>query len=238
VPFDVREVVARVVDGSRFLEFKPLYGPTLVCGWADVGGWRVGLLGNNGVLHRESAEKGAQFIELCNQSNTPLLFFQNITGFMVGREAEAAGIIKAGAKLINAVSNSTVPAITMMIGGSYGAGNYAMMGRAYDPRFVFSWPNHRIAVMGPEQLAGTLEIVKRQSAAKKGVPVDEKELAMMKGMLVGKVEVESTCWQATGRLFDDGVIDPRDTRAVLILALSAITSAPVAGTTAFGTFRH
>jgi acyl-CoA carboxylase subunit beta len=237
-PFDIREVVARIVDGSRFLPFKPRYGPTLVTGFAEIGGFRVGILGNNGVLHGPSAEKGAQFIQLCNQQRTPLLFLQNITGFMVGRDAEAGGIIKAGAKMINAVSNSTVPAITLMVGGSYGAGNYAMAGRAYDPRFVFSWPNHRIAVMGPEQLAGVIEIVKRQSAARKGQPVNEEQLAMMKQMLAGKVEHESTCWQATGRLFDDGVIDPRDTRTVLTLALEAVHMAPVRGTHAWGVFRH
>ncbi|MFT4624336.1 MAG: acetyl-CoA carboxylase carboxyltransferase component [Myxococcota bacterium] len=238
VPFDCREVIARVVDGSRFHEFKALYGSTLVTGWAEIGGYRVGVLGNNGVLHADSAEKGAQFIQLCNQSDTPLLFLQNITGFMVGRDAEARGIIKAGAKLINAVSNSTVPAITVMIGGSYGAGNYAMMGRAYEPRFLFTWPNHRIAVMGPEQLAGVLEIVKRDSAARKGKPVDEAQLAMLTQMLVGKVEHESTCWAATGRLWDDGVIDPRDTRTVLLQALATVHDAPVAGTLTWGTVRH
>jgi acetyl-CoA carboxylase carboxyltransferase component len=238
VPFDAREVIARVVDGSRFHEFKPAYGPTLVCGFAELAGWRIGVLANNGVLVRESAEKGAQFVQLCNQSDTPLLFLQNITGFMVGRQAERDGIIKAGAKLIDAVSNSTVPALTLMIGGSYGAGNYAMMGRAYQPRFLFSWPNHRIAVMGPEQLGGTLEIVKREAAAKRGVAVDENEVATLKKMLVGKVEHESTALAATGRLWDDGIVDPRDTRAVLTLALSAALSQPVAGTSAWGTFRH
>jgi acetyl-CoA carboxylase carboxyltransferase component len=237
-PFDVREVIARLVDGSRFSEFKPLYGSTLVCGFADLAGWRVGILGNNGVLFDDSANKGAQFIQLCNQSDTPLLFLQNITGFMVGQQAEQQGIIKAGAKLINAVSNSTVPAITLMIGGSYGAGNYAMMGRAYQPRFLFSWPNHRIAVMGPEQLAGVLDLVKRQAAARKGVEVNEEQLTMLKKMLAGKVEHESTAWSATGRLFDDGVIDPRDSRTVLALALSAIHTAPVRGTATWGTFRH
>ncbi|MCB9689852.1 MAG: acyl-CoA carboxylase subunit beta [Alphaproteobacteria bacterium] len=238
VPFDVREVIARVVDGSAFLEFKPAYGSTLVCGWAEIGGYRIGILGNNGVLFAESANKGAQFVELCNQSHTPLLFLQNITGFMVGRQAEESGIIKAGAKMINAVSNSTVPAITLMIGGSYGAGNYAMMGRAYRPRFLFSWPNHKIAVMGPEQLAGVLDLVKREAAARKGEAVDEQQLAMMKQMLAGKVELESTCWSSTGRLWDDGVIDPRDTRDVLILALRTVHTAPVEGTQAYGTFRH
>jgi len=237
-PFDCREVIARIVDGSRFLEFKPAYGSTLVCGWAELMGQRIGILGNNGILFAESANKGAHFIQLCNQQGVPLLFLQNITGFMVGRAAEEAGIIKAGAKLINAVSNSTVPAITLMIGGSYGAGNYAMMGRAYRPRFLFTWPNHRIAVMGPDQLAGVLEIVKRESAARKGKEVNEQELAMLKQMLVGKVTHESTCWSATGRLFDDGVIDPRDTRVVLSLALEAIRHAPISGASQWGTFRH
>ncbi|MCB9664724.1 MAG: acyl-CoA carboxylase subunit beta [Alphaproteobacteria bacterium] len=237
-PFDVREVIARVVDGSRFHEFKPRYGSTLVCGHAELWGWRIGILANNGVLFTESANKGAHFLQLCNQTGTPVLFLQNITGFMVGRDAEAGGIIKAGAKLVNAVSNSTVPLLTLMVGGSYGAGNYAMAGRAYEPRFLFSWPNHRIAVMGPEQLAGVLDLVKRQAAAKVGKPVDEEELAMLKQMLVGKVERESTAWYATGRQWDDGVIDPRDTRTVLGLALSAVHSAPVEGTSAWGTFRH
>lgn len=237
-PFDAREVIARVVDGSRFSEFKSGYGPTLVCGFAELAGYRVGILANNGILFSESANKAAQFIMLCNQSDTPLLFLQNITGFMVGSAAERDGIIRAGAKMINAVSNSTVPAITLMIGGSYGAGNYAMMGRAYQPRFLFTWPNHRIAVMGPDQLAGVLDLVKREAAAKKGKEVNEQELAMMKQMLVGKVEYDSTCWAATGRVFDDGVIDPRDTRTVLAMALSAIHSAPVKGTTSWGTFRH
>ena len=239
VPFDAREVIARLVDGSRFSEFKPLYGSTLVTGYAELAGYRVGVLANNGILHADSANKGAQFIQLCNQTHTPLLFLQNITGFMVGRAAEEAGIIKAGAKLINAVSNSTVPAVTIMIGGSYGAGNYAMMGRAYRPRFLFTWPNHRIAVMGPEQLAGVVDIVKRDAAAKAGKPVNEEELDGLKAMLAGKVEYESTCWAATGRLFDDGVIDPRSTRDVLALALRIIhDGAAPEGTSTWGTFRH
>ena len=238
VPFDAREVIARIVDGSRFHEFKPAYGSTLVTGFADLGGWRVGIIANNGILFSESANKGAQFIQLCNQSDTPLLFLQNITGFMVGSAAEHGGIIKNGAKLINAISNSTVPAITVMIGSSYGAGNYAMMGRAYQPRFIFTWPNHKIAVMGPEQLAGVLDIIRRQAAARRGKEVDEKQLAMMKQMLAGKVEHESSCWSSTGRLWDDGVIDPRHTRPVLIQALSAIHSNTVQGTTSWGTVRH
>jgi acetyl-CoA carboxylase carboxyltransferase component len=238
VPFEAREVIARVVDGSVFDEFKPQYGTTLVCGFAAIGGFRVGVLANNGVLFSESANKGAQFIQLCNQASIPLLFLQNITGFMVGRDVEASGIIKNGAKLINAVSNSTVPAITLMIGSSYGAGNYAMMGRAYQPRFLFSWPNHKIAVMGAEQLAGVLDLVKREAAAKRGDTVNEAELAMMKQMLSGKVELESTCWSSTGRLWDDGVIDPRDTRTVLRIALESIHTAPVAGARQWGVFRH
>lgn len=238
VPFDLREVIARVVDGSRFLEFKPLYGPTLVTGWAEIGGHRIGILANNGVLFSESANKGAQFVQLCNQSGTPLLFLQNITGFMVGQAAEEDGIIKAGAKMINAVSNSTVPAITVMVGGSYGAGNYAMMGRAYHPRFLFTWPNHKIAVMGPDQLAGVLDIVRRDAAARKGEVVDEAQLSTMKQMLAGKVAHESSVWSSTGRLWDDGVIDPRDTRTVLKLALAVIHQTPITGTSSWGTFRH
>ncbi len=237
-PFDPREVLARVVDDSRFLAFKPDYGATLVCGWAEIAGWRVGVLANHGVLDADAAHKGAQFIQLCDQASTPLLFLQNTTGFMVGQAAERGGIIKAGAKLVNAVSNAGVPAITVMIGASYGAGNYAMMGRAYRPRFLFTWPNHRIAVMGAEQLAGVLERVKRDAAARRGKPVNEEELAMLKGMLVGKVEHESAATYATSRLWDDGILDPRQTREALALALRAIHTAPVAGAGRWGTFRH
>lgn len=238
VPFDAREVIARLVDGSRFHEFKPEYGATLVTGWASVHGFPVGLLANQGVLFSESAEKGAQFIQLCNQKDVPILFLQNITGFMVGSRYEQGGIIKHGAKLINAVSNSTVPAITLMMGASFGAGNYGMCGRAYAPRFLFSWPNHRIAVMGGEQLAGVLEIVKRDAAAKTGQPVNEDELAMMKMMLTQQIDAESNAYYATARLWDDGIIDPRDTRDVVGLCLSAAHTAPVAGTMAYGVFRH
>ena len=173
VPFDVREILARIVDGSRFEEFKASYGAQLVCGWASLGGYPIGIVANNGILFSEEAQKGAQFIQLCNRSDTPILFVQNITGFMVGTRYEQGGIIKDGAKLINAVSNSTVPHLTLMVGASYGAGNYAMAGRAYDPRFVFTWPNHRIAVMGPKQLAGVLSIVRRNAAEAAGRPFDE-----------------------------------------------------------------
>ncbi len=238
VPFDAREVIARLVDGSRFSEFKPLYGRSLVCGWAHLHGFPIGILANNGILFSESAQKGAQFIELCNQSNVPLVFLQNITGFMVGKKYEQEGIIKHGAKLINAVSNSTVPAITIMIGASYGAGNYAMCGRAYAPRFLFTWPNHRIAVMGGKQLAGVLEIIQRDAATKRGEVVDEQKLAMGKLMIEAQLDKESDPYFATARLWDDGIIDPRDTRTVLAISLSAAYNAPVVGTTSWGVFRH
>ncbi len=238
VPFDVREVIARIADGSKFEDFKPLYGTTLVTGWARIHGFMVGILANNGVLISESAEKGAQFIQLCNQQNIPLLFLQNITGFMVGRHYEERGIIRAGAKLINAVSNSTVPAITVMIGSSYGAGNYAMCGRAYEPRFLFTWPNHRIAVMGGQQLAGVMDIIKRDAAARSGVPIDEEKQAMAKMMLEAQIEKESDPYFATARLWDDGIIDPRETRTVLAIALSAAYQRPFKGTMEWGVFRH
>ena len=238
VPFDAREVIARIVDGSRFSEFKPLYGSTLVCGWAHVHGHPVGILANNGILFTDSSNKGAQFIQLCNQSDVPLLYLQNITGFMVGTKVEQEGIIKAGAKLINAVSNSTVPAITIMMGASYGAGNYGMCGRAYEPRFLFTWPNHRIAVMGGKQLAGVLDLVKREAAAKKGLEVDEQQLNVAKQMIEGQVDNESDAFFASARLWDDGIIDPRDTRDVVGLCLSTTYNAPVAGTTSWGVFRH
>ena len=224
-PFEVREVIARIVDGSELEEFKPLYGSQLVCGFGHLHGYPVGVLANNGILFSEESQKGAQFIQLCNRSDTPLLFLQNITGFMVGTRYEQRGIIKDGAKLINAVSNSTVPHLTLMIGASYGAGNYGMSGRAYDPRFVFTWPNHRIAVMGPKQLAGVMNIVTKGR--------DPDGVAALES----QVEQESTALYATGRLWDDGIIDPRDSRTVLGVALSAAHSAHVAGTERFGVWR-
>jgi acetyl-CoA carboxylase carboxyltransferase component len=236
-PFDVKEVIARVVDGSRFHEFKPTYGTTLVTGYAHVHGFPVGIVANNGVLFSESSEKGAQFIQLCNQTDTPIVFLQNITGFMVGRRYEEGGIIKDGAKLINAVSNSTVPHLTVMIGASYGAGNYGMSGRAYDPRFVFSWPNHRIAVMGPEQLAGVLSIVRRAAAARAGEAFDEAADQALRQMVQRQIETESYAFYATARVWDDGIIDPRDTRTVLGLCLSAVHSNVIEGTTRYGVFR-
>ncbi len=238
VPFEVREVIARIVDGSRFAEFKPTYGTTLVTGFAHIHGFPVGILANNGILFSESAGKGAQFINLCNQQDIPLVFLQNITGFMVGRSYEEGGIIRNGAKMINAVSNSTVPAITIMIGSSYGAGNYAMMGRAYQPRFLFTWPNHRIAVMGPQQLAGVLDIIKRDAAARAGKQVDEAQLAALKQAVEQQIETESDPFFATARLWDDGIIDPRDTRTVLAVCLSAAYGRKVEGTMTWGVFRH
>jgi acetyl-CoA carboxylase carboxyltransferase component len=236
-PFDVKEIIARIVDGSRFHEFKPTYGTTLVTGYAHVHGYPVGILANNGILFSESSEKGAQFIQLCNATNTPIIFLQNITGFMVGSRYEQGGIIKDGAKLINAVSNSTVPHVTIMVGASYGAGNYGMAGRAYDPRFVFSWPNHRIAVMGPEQLAGVLSIVRRQAAERAGQPFNEEEDAMVRQMVQGQIEKESYAFFATARVWDDGIIDPRDTRTVLGISLSAVHNNVIEGTEGYGVFR-
>ncbi len=238
VPYDPREVIARLVDGSRFSEFKPLYGNTLVCGWAHLHGYPIGVLANHGILFSESANKGAQFIALCNQSNVPLLFLQNITGFMVGKSYEQGGIIKNGAKLINAVSNSTVPAITIMMGASYGAGNYAMSGRAYEPRFLFTWPMHRIAVMGGKQMAGVLDIIQRNAATKRGEAVDEETLTGMKQLIEYQIDQQSTALYSSARLWDDGVIDPRDTRTIVAIALSAAYSRPVEGTTSWGVFRH
>lgn len=236
-PFDVREVLARTLDGSRFEEFKPGYGNNLVTGWGSVHGYVVGVLGNNGVLFSEDAQKGAQFIQLCNQQDIPILFLQNITGFMVGARYERGGIIKDGAKLINAVTNSEVPHITLMIGASYGAGNYGMAGRAYDPRFVFSYPSHRIAVMGPAQLAGVMEIVAEASARGRGEAWDEERGRAIRTRYEQQISDESIALNATSQGWDDGIIDPRDTRTVLGLALSAVHSGPVAGAAGFGVFR-
>ena len=236
--YDPREVIARVADGSRFSEFKPLYGSTLVCGWAHVHGFPVGIVANHGVLFSESANKGAQFIQLCNQTAVPILFLQNVTGFMVGQRYEEEGIIKHGAKMINAVSNSRVPLITIMTGASFGAGNYAMAGRAYEPRFLFTWPNHRIAVMGGPQLAGVLEIIQREAASRKGEVVDEQKLEVMRGMVEAQIDTESTALFATARLWDDGVIDPRDTRAIVAMSLSVAHNCAFSGSTSFGVFRH
>ncbi|MEU5993955.1 carboxyl transferase domain-containing protein [Spirillospora sp. NPDC047418] len=238
VPFDPREVIARVADGSRFDEFKPLYGTSLVTGWTRVHGYPIGVLANaQGVLFGDEAQKAAQFIQLANQSDTPLLFLHNTTGYMVGREYEQAGIIKHGALMINAVANSRVPHITIVMGASYGAGNYGMCGRAYDPRFLFSWPSAKSAVMGPQQLAGVLSIVARQAAEARGQAYDEDQDRAMREMVEAQIEAESLPFFLSGRLYDDGVIDPRDTRTVLGLCLSAVHNAPVRGADGFGVFR-
>jgi acetyl-CoA carboxylase carboxyltransferase component len=237
IPFEVREILWRIVDGSRFDEFKPLYGSQLVTGWASLCGFPIGVMANNGILFSEESQKGAQFIQLCNRRDIPILFVQNITGFMVGTRYEQGGIIKHGSQLINAVSNSTVPHLTLMVGASYGAGNYGMSGRAFDPRFVFTWPNHRIAVMGPKQLAGVMSIVQRAAAERSGGEYDEEADAAMRALIESQVEKESTALYATGRQWDDGIIDPRDTRTVLGIALSSIHSAPIEGADSFGVFR-
>jgi acetyl-CoA carboxylase carboxyltransferase component len=238
VPFDPREVLARVLDGSEFDEFKPAYGTALVTGWGDLHGYPVGVLANaRGVLFSDEAQKAAQFIQLANASDTPLLFLQNTTGYMVGAEYEQRGIIKHGALMINAVANSTVPHVTVNLGASYGAGNYGMCGRAYEPRFLFSWPNAKSAVMGPAQLAGVLSIVARQAAEAKGQPYDEDSDKAMRAMAERQIESESAALFLSGRLYDDGVIDPRDTRTVLGLSLSAIHSGPFKGAEGFGVFR-
>jgi acyl-CoA carboxylase subunit beta len=238
VPFDPREVIARIVDGSEFDEFKPRYGTSLVTGWAAVHGYPVGILANaRGVLFSEESQKATQFIQLANASDIPLLFLQNTTGYMVGADYEQAGIIKHGAMMINAVSNSRVPHLTVVMGASYGAGNYGMCGRAYDPRFLFSWPNAKSAVMGPAQLAGVLSIVARQAAAARGQDYDEDKDAGMRQMVEEQVESQSLAPFLSGRLYDDGVIDPRDTRTVLGICLSAIHSAEVRGADGYGVFR-
>ena len=237
-PFDPREVIARIVDGSDFDEFKPLYGSSLVTGWARIHGYPVGILANaQGVLFSPESQKAAQFVQLANQTDTSLLFLHNTTGYMVGKEYEQAGIIKHGALMINAVSNSTVPHISILMGASYGAGHYGMCGRAYDPRFLFAWPSAKSAVMGPAQLAGVLSIVARASAAARGNPYDEDADAAMRRAVEQQIEAESLPMFLSGRLYDDGVIDPRETRTVVGMCLSAIHNAPVSGTTQYGVFR-
>jgi len=239
IPFDPHEVLARVVDGSDFDEFKPVYGPSLVTGWGRVHGYPVGILANaQGVLFSAESQKAAQFIQLANQVDTPLIFLHNTTGYMVGAHYEQAGIIKHGAMMINAVSNSAVPHISILMGASYGAGHYGMCGRAYDPRFLFAWPSAKSAVMGPAQLAGVLSIVSRAAAAAAGRPFDEDADAAMKAMVESQIEAESLPMFLSGRIYDDGIIDPRDTRTVLGLCLSVIHGAPVQGTrTGYGVFR-
>ena len=235
--FDMREVIARIVDGSRFEEFKPRYGPTLVTGWASVQGYPVGVLANNGALMSESSEKASQFIQLCNQIDVPLLFLHNITGYIVGTDFEQGGITKDGSKMINAVTNSTVPHITVIVGASYGAGNYGMSGRAYGTRFTFIWPTAKIAVMGPRQMAGVMTIVGRAAAGRRGIEFDEEADAKRAEGAILFAEEQSKGLFATSRVSDDGMIDPRDTRTVIAFALSACHNKGVAGTKEFGTWR-
>ncbi|GAA4230331.1 acetyl-CoA carboxylase carboxyltransferase component [Streptosporangium album] len=238
IPFDPREVIVRIVDGSEFDEFKPLYGGSLVTGWARLHGYPIGILANaRGVLFSQEAQKAAQFIQLAGQTRTPLVFLQNTTGYMVGRDYEQGGIIKHGAMMINAVSNSTVPHLTIVMGASYGAGNYGMCGRAYDPRFLFAWPSAKSAVMGPAQLAGVLSIVGRAAAHARGQIYDEEGDIEMRRLVETQIEAESLPFFLSGRLYDDGVIDPRDTRTVLGLCLSAVGNAPVPEPAGFGVFR-
>jgi 3-methylcrotonyl-CoA carboxylase beta subunit len=234
--YDIREVIARVVDGSRFDEFKARFGVTLVCGFAHVMGMPVGIIANNGVLFSESAQKGAHFVELCSQRKIPLVFLQNITGFMVGQKYEAGGIAKDGAKLVTAVATTQVPKITMLVGGSFGAGNYGMCGRAYSPRFLWTWPNSRISVMGGEQAAGVLATVKREAIERGGGAWSSEEEADFKRPMVAMFAEQSQPLYASARLWDDGIIDPRKTRAVLALSLSASLNAPIEDTR-FGLFR-
>lgn len=236
-PLDIRDVIGRVVDGSRFEEFKARYGPTIVCGWASIEGYPVGIIGNNGVIHPEAAEKAAQFIQLCNQIDTPLVFLQNITGFMVGKDFEQAGIIKKGSQMLNAVSNSTVPHLTIIIGASYGAGTYGMSGRAFGNRFTWLWPTAKVAVMGPKQIAGVMSMVRRGQAARKGLEFDEAEDAKIVAMVEEVQERESLALAASGAVSDDGILDPRDTRTVLGICLSAVRNKPIAGANGYGVFR-
>ncbi len=235
-PYDVREIIARLVDGSVLDEFKARYGTTLVCGFARLFGTPVGIVANNGILFSESALKGAHFIELCAQRHIPLVFLQNITGFMVGRKVENAGIARDGAKMVTAVATAAVPKITVVIGGSFGAGNYAMAGRAFGPRFLWMWPNARISVMGGEQAAGVLATVKGDSLEAAGKPWTPEEEEAFKAPIRAQYERQGHPYYASARLWDDGIIDPADTRRVLGLSLSAALNAPI-GDTRFGIFR-
>ena len=235
-PYDVREVIARIVDGSDFDEFKKRYGTTLVCGFAHIFGMPVGIVANNGVIFSESALKGAHFVELCNHRGIPLIFLQNVTGFMVGQKYEAGGIARDGAKLVTAVSCAQVPKFTVIIGGSFGAGNYGMCGRAYNPRFLWMWPNARVSVMGGEQAANVLATVKRDGIERQGEDWSAEDEAAFKKPIEDQYEMQGHPYYASARLWDDGVIDPKDTRRVLGLGLSASLNAPF-GPTTYGVFR-
>ena len=235
-PFDVHEVIARIVDGSNFEEFKSDYGKTLVTGFAKIGGFSIGIVGNNGVLFSETALKGAHFIEICSKRKTPILFLQNITGFMVGKKAEAGGIAKDGAKMVQAVATTKVPKITILIGGSFGAGNYAMNGRAYQPRFLWMWPNSRISVMGGDQAANVMSTIKKDQAKSDGKLIEKDELDNIRNPILQKYENEGNPYYASARLWDDGIISPIETRERLILALDSIQHNPIPDTN-FPVFR-
>jgi acetyl-CoA carboxylase carboxyltransferase component len=234
--YDVREVIARIVDGSRFDEFKERYATTLVTGFARLHGFLVGIVANNGVLFSESALKATHFIELCNLRGVPLIFLQNITGFMVGREYERGGIAKDGAKMVHAVANSVVPKFTVMIGGSFGAGNYGMCGRAYEPRLLWMWPNARISVMGGEQAAGVLTTVKREQLQREGSALSPDDEAAIRDPILAKYDREGSPYYSTARLWDDGILDPAETRQALALGVSAAFNAPIPDAK-FGIFR-
>ena len=234
---DIKEIIARFSDGSKFEEFKPLYGPTMVCGWTSVHGYQVGILGNNGPIYPESAEKAASFIQLCNKRNIPLIFLHNVTGFLVGKDFESQGIIKKGSQLINAVSNSMVPHITIVVGASYGAGTYAMSGKAYNNRFTFLWPTAKIAVMGPEQMAGVMSIVRKAKALRDGQKFDEKADEQIKKMVIDYLEGMSLGLVASSMVTDDGIIDPRDTRDIIGFCLSIVSNQPIKGAKEYGVFR-
>jgi len=228
-PFDMREIIARVVDGSRFHEFKPLYGTSLVCGFARIEGYPVGILANNGILFSDSSLKGTHFIQLCDQRQIPILFLQNITGFMVGVQAESGGIAKDGAKMVMAVANTQVPRFTLIVGGSFGAGNYGMCGRAYSPRLLFMWPSARISVMGGEQAAGVLFTVKQEQLRKEGKPLmAEDEERAFKQPTLDLYEHEGSPYYSTSRLWDDGIVDPLETRRVLGLSIAMAMKQPLA----------
>jgi acetyl-CoA carboxylase carboxyltransferase component len=234
---DIKEVIARFSDGSKFEEFKPLYGPTMVCGWTSVHGYQVGILGNNGPIYPESAEKAASFIQLCNKRDIPLIFLHNVTGFLVGKEFESQGIIKKGSQLINAVSNSMVPHITFIVGASYGAGTYAMSGKAFNNRFTFLWPTAKIAVMGPEQMAGVMSIVRKAKTLRDGKDFDEKADEQTKKFVIDYLEKLSRGLVASSMTTDDGIIDPRDTRDIIGFCLSIVNNNLIEGAKEYGVFR-
>jgi len=237
IPFDIREVIARITDGSRFHEFKARYGPTMVCGWANIEGYPVGILGNNGMLFSESAIKATHFIQICGKRQIPLVFLHNITGFIIGTSYEQGGITKDGAKMINAVSNVPVPKFSVVCGGSFGAGNYAMCGPAFDPRFTFLWPSARISVMGGEQAAGVVAIVRQNGLKRDGKQqMSAEEEAALKKPIIDSMERSNSAWHSSAGAYDDGIIDPRETRSCLAKAISISLNAPFP-TTPYGVFR-